>query len=217
MEPIGTPAEVEPTDVAPSLSAAAVLSQSVPEKKEPDRPADVLEEVDEEDDRFEEKDEEDEGEDAEVVEEEERPKRKAKRTEPKYRTPYYAQPPRPEGVTRNRIMGGVGTGMGGMILLGTLAPPRDRVAERLALGRLLRRRVRPGAVRRRAVFPHQGVSASAAQEKGVGSPKRLPTPLCVGGQCPGGFAVLANSAAVNALVVASPNRTAPPFVGASFS
>ena len=106
VEPIGTPAEVEPTDVAPSLSAAAVLSQSLPEKKDPDRPAEVLEEVDEEeDDRFE-----------EMEEEEKRPKRRKS----KRRRPYHPQTPRPEGLTRNRILGGVGTGMGGMILLGTV-------------------------------------------------------------------------------------------------
>jgi hypothetical protein len=55
VEPIGTPTEVEPTDLAPSLSAAAVLSQSLPEKKEPDRPTEVLEEVadeEEDEDRF---------------------------------------------------------------------------------------------------------------------------------------------------------------------
>jgi hypothetical protein len=116
VEPIGMSGQVEPTDMAPSLSAAAELSQSLPEKKAPDRPTDVLEEVKEdEDDRFENKD-------VEEDEEEERPKRrKSKREEPEYRTPYRAQAPRPEGVTRNRIMGGVGTGMGGMILLGTLA------------------------------------------------------------------------------------------------
>jgi hypothetical protein len=108
VEPIGTPKQVEPTDLAPSLAAAEVLSESLPETKKSDRPTDVLEEVDDEDD-------------VEVIEEEERPRRKAKRSKSEYRKPYHAQPARPEGLTRNRVMGGIGTGMGGMILLGTLA------------------------------------------------------------------------------------------------
>jgi hypothetical protein len=128
VEPVGTPKEPEPTDLAPSLSAAEELSQSVPEPAKPARPVETLEEVDEgTDNRFEDddKEKEDEGEDAEVVEEEEeeeRPKRKAKKREKtEYRTPYYAQKPRSEGLTRNRLMGGIGTGMGGVILIGTLA------------------------------------------------------------------------------------------------
>lgn len=122
--PAGTPAVVQPTDLAPSLPAAASLSGALPpEKKEPEGPADVLEEVtdEEEHERFydepEEKDEKDEEEDEEEVP---RPRRGSKKQGPKYRTPYHAQPPRPGGLTRNRIVGGVGAGMGGLILLGTL-------------------------------------------------------------------------------------------------
>jgi hypothetical protein len=125
LEPVGTPKEPEPTDLAPSLSAAEELSQALPEAAKPAKPVEVLEEVEDEDDRFKDDDKEDDGEDAEVVEEEEeeeRPRRKEKRRgKTEYRTPYHAQKPRPEGLTRNRLMGGVGTTMGGVILIGTLA------------------------------------------------------------------------------------------------
>jgi hypothetical protein len=123
LEPVGPPKEPEPTDLAPSLSAAEELSQALPEATaKPDRPVEVLDEVEDEDDRF----KEDDGEDAEVVDaeedEEERPRRRDKqRSRSEYRKPYYAQKPRPDGMTRNRLMGGVGTVMGGVILIGTLA------------------------------------------------------------------------------------------------
>ncbi|HKI38691.1 MAG TPA: hypothetical protein VKA46_42980 [Gemmataceae bacterium] len=122
-EPIGTPAVVKPTDVAPSLPAAVSLNESLPPpEKKPDRPTDVLEEVkDEAEDkgRFDEKEQAKEEE--EEDEEDRRPRPRSRKKGPDYRKPYYAQAARaPEGLTRNRIMGGVGVGLGGMILLGTL-------------------------------------------------------------------------------------------------
>jgi len=60
--PVGTPAPVQPTDLAPSLSAAAALSEALPPgEPKPEKPTDMLEEVGnerEEPERF--RDEEDE-------------------------------------------------------------------------------------------------------------------------------------------------------------
>ena len=117
-ELIGTPTTVQSTDLAPSLAAAEVLTDTLPEKQGPQRPTDVLEEVEDEKDderRFRDRDREDEDADDRPR----RRRRKKKGSEP--RTPYYAQPPRKFDLTRNRIMGGIGVLLGGFILLGTLA------------------------------------------------------------------------------------------------
>jgi phage FluMu protein Com len=116
VEPVGTPKEVEPTDLAPSLSAAEELSQSLPDKPpDPDRPIDMLDEVGGGDRT---------DEDVEVVEEEEeeeRPRRKSKRREREKRAREDTRKAWTEGLTRNRILGGIGAGMAGTILLGTIA------------------------------------------------------------------------------------------------
>jgi hypothetical protein len=130
-ELIGTPAEVRPTDLAPSLAAAAALSEALPPRpKEPDRPIDVLEEVEDEpkEDRHRPESEEDagppEGFDRvpEKEDEKDRRKRRRRKKERDYGTPYHEQQSRGDAqLTRNRIMGGVGALLGGFILLGTLA------------------------------------------------------------------------------------------------
>ncbi len=113
-QPAEAPPPVEPTAVAPSLSAAASLSGAVPpEERQPERPIDVLEEVDEE--------EEDERPD-EPDEDKEEDRRRPKRDDLYDRPPYRPRPRRAEEVwTRNRILGGVGAATGGLILIGTLA------------------------------------------------------------------------------------------------
>jgi hypothetical protein len=124
-QPDGAPPAVQRTDVAPSLSAAAALSEALPlEGAEPRRPADMLEEVaDERDDRDRFKD--DEGEEAEARgrrrweerdEDEPRPRHRPKK---KRRRRPLDPSPWPEGLTRNRALGAAGTIVGGMILMGT--------------------------------------------------------------------------------------------------
>jgi hypothetical protein len=132
-ETAGQPAEVKPTDLAPSLSAAAALSETLPEVKEPEPPADVLEEVrdeeevserfyDEEDEPPADEDEEDRPRKRKVKkdddeEETPRPRRTAARARTKRRR---EEREAPSKWTRNRILGGVGAGTGGVLLLGTL-------------------------------------------------------------------------------------------------
>jgi hypothetical protein len=126
VEPVGTPTEVAPTDLAPSLAAAAVLAQSLPEKKESEPPPDVLEEVADEDDesRF--------LDDLEAVpdekpardeprEEDEAPApRRPRKKRPRQRSRDADHPQWTEGLTRNRVLGGLGVCVSGFVLLGLL-------------------------------------------------------------------------------------------------
>jgi hypothetical protein len=136
-EPTGTPPAVQPTDVAPSLAAAAALSEALPpEEPKEQRPTDLLEEVTDDradDDRF--RDEEEKVEDrrrrrAESLPEDEeneraedetpRPRRRVKKKGAKPRPRVAAGSPWPEGLTRDRVLGGVGLAAGGTILMGTV-------------------------------------------------------------------------------------------------
>lgn len=104
-EVFGTPAPVLPTDVAPSLSAAAALSEALP-------PADRLEEVSgerQDEDRF-----------GYEEQEKPRPRRGTRKKGTKRRPPPADDSPWPEGLTRTRVLGAVGVTAGGTILLGTL-------------------------------------------------------------------------------------------------
>ncbi len=117
-EPIGTLTVVQSTDLAPSLAAAEILADALPEKNDPDRPTDVLEEVEDE----EEGDRRRRHKAIERDDEEDRPRRKrSRKSAAESPTPHYAQPPRKFDFTRNRIMGAIGVVLGGCILLGTLA------------------------------------------------------------------------------------------------
>jgi hypothetical protein len=121
-EAVAPPAEVKPTDLAPSLQAAAVLSEALPPAVTgPDKPLDVLDEVDDERRRRAEKDEEDE-------EREKRPRRRPKKRAPYYPTPFYARPTPPGWWTRDRVMGAVGVGLGTILLMGTCTHHLTRAA-----------------------------------------------------------------------------------------
>jgi hypothetical protein len=112
-EMIGTPAPVQPTDVAPSLAAAAALSEALPcGETKPEPRADRLEEVigeRQDEDRF-----------GYEEEEEPRPRRRPRKKGTKRRPPPADDSPWPEGLTRTRVLGAVGVTAGGTILLGTL-------------------------------------------------------------------------------------------------
>jgi hypothetical protein len=123
--PVGAEEEVKPTAVAPSLAAAAALSEALPlEGAQPPRPADMLEEVtDERDDQDRFKDDEEEKAEArrgrrweERDEDEPRPRRRLKK---KRRRPPPDPSPEPDELKRNRALGAAGTIVGGMILMGT--------------------------------------------------------------------------------------------------
>jgi hypothetical protein len=121
----GTPAEVKPTDLAPSLSAARVLAEALPaQEKAPEKPTERLEEVHDEreaEDRYRKTDEDEERDEREKEDEEEDDSRRRRRKRAsRARTRHYDEAPRPVELTRNRILGGAGAGLGGLILLGTV-------------------------------------------------------------------------------------------------
>jgi len=99
IEPSGTPAEVKPTDLAPTLAAAETLADALPP---PEQPIDVLDEVDD-DERIRHR----------------RPKSK-KRAKERDDTDWEALVRPGKGATPARIMGGAGVFLGGLILVGTL-------------------------------------------------------------------------------------------------
>jgi hypothetical protein len=133
-ELVGTSAVVQPTDLAPSLSAAAALSEALPlEETNSEQAADMLEEVSserEDEDRFRHEEEEeaenrrkkrasDRGED-DGEQDEPRPRRGPRKKGARRRSPPADRSPWPEGLTRNRALGALGMAVGGTILLGTL-------------------------------------------------------------------------------------------------